>query len=178
VTSASTAGRHIHTRFGPRQVTDLLQMIFAAELVAPSRCLWIVSPWVSDIPILENRANTFTTLAGEWERSQVRLAPLLARLLQLGTTVHVATRPDEHNRDFLSRLTGLASGSEQLLRTHLTETLHEKGILGDGFYLSGSMNITYNGISLNQEALHFATDSSTVAAHRHLFTEWWGGVAA
>lgn len=175
MTIASSPGRHIHTRFGPRQVTDLLQVVFAAELVAPSRCLWVVSPWVSDIPILENRTNTFTTLAGEWERSQVRLAALLARLLQLGTTVHVATRPDEHNRDFLSRLAGLASAAEQRLCTHLTETLHEKGILGDRFYLSGSMNITYNGISFNQEALHFATDAATVASHRHLFTEWWGG---
>jgi phosphatidylserine/phosphatidylglycerophosphate/cardiolipin synthase-like enzyme len=174
--STAAAGRFIHTRFGPRQVTDLLQTIFAAELVAPSRCLWIVSPWVSDIPVLENRANMFTTLVGDWERSQVRLAPLLARLLHLGTTVHVATRPDEHNRDFVNRLSTLSSGSEHRLYTHVTETLHEKGILGDGFYLSGSMNITYNGISFNQEVLHYVTDPATVASHRQLFTEWWGGM--
>jgi hypothetical protein len=172
---AATPGRFIHTRFGPRQVAELLQTIFAAELIAPSRCLWVVSPWVSDIPLLDNRANTFTTLAGEWERSHVRLAVLLARLLQLGTTVHIATRPDEHNRDFLTRLGVLASGSEQRLRTHSTEALHEKGILGDGFYLSGSMNITHNGISFNQEVLHFVTDPATVASHRQLFTTWWGG---
>jgi phosphatidylserine/phosphatidylglycerophosphate/cardiolipin synthase-like enzyme len=173
---SNSESRYIHTRFGAGQVTDLLQTIFAAELVAPSRCLWIVSPWISDIPVIDNRANTFTTLAGEWERSQVRLAAVLARLLQLGTTVHIATRPDEHNSDFLTRLAILASSNATRLRTHTTETLHEKGILGDGFYLSGSMNITFNGVSFNQEVLNYVTDTETTASHRQLFREWWGGI--
>ena len=57
--------RHIHTHFGPRQVTDLLQTIFASEIVAPSSRLWIVSPWISDIPVVDNRANSFTSLVGD-----------------------------------------------------------------------------------------------------------------
>ena len=168
-------GRFIHTRFGPRQVTDLLQTIFAAELVAPSKTLWIVSPWISDIPVLDNRTNMFTTIAGDWQRSEIRLAAVLARLLQQGTTVHIASRPDDHNREFLERLAILASDGARWLQAHLTSTLHEKGILGDGFYLSGSMNITYNGISFNQEVLHYVTEPASVASNRQLFTEWWGG---
>ena len=172
---SSAGARIIHTRFGPQQVADLLQTVFVAELVATSKCLWLVSPWVSDIPVLDNRANVFSTLVGDWERSHVRLASVLARLLQHGATVHVATRPDDHNRDFLQRLTVLAAGSTHRLQTHLTDTLHEKGILADGFYLSGSMNITHNGISFNQEVLHFITDPAVVASNRHLFSQWWGG---
>ena len=170
------SGRFIHSRFGPRQITDLLQSIFAAELVSPSQALWIVSPWVSDIPLLDNRTNMFTSLTGDWERAHVRLAAVLARLLQRGSTVHVATRPDDHNREFLERLAVLASDSAGRLRTHVTDNLHEKGILGTGFYLSGSMNITYNGISFNQEVVHYTTESDTVAINRQLFTEWWGGM--
>jgi phosphatidylserine/phosphatidylglycerophosphate/cardiolipin synthase-like enzyme len=124
---------------------------------------------------MDNRANTFTTLVGEWERSQARLSAVLARLLHLGATVHIATRPDDHNFDFLNRLSVLASSNAQRLKTHTTEALHEKGILGDGFYLSGSMNITYNGLSFNQEVLNYVTDAETIASHRQLYTEWWGG---
>ena len=51
---------------------------------------------------------------------------------------------------------------------------HEKGILGDGYYLSGSMNITRNGISFNEEVLHLFTEPSVVAANRQLFVKRWG----
>jgi hypothetical protein len=170
--------RIIHTKFGPRQVTDLLQTIFAAELVAPSTCLWVVSPWISDIPILDNRANTFATLTGDWERSQVRLSAVLNRLLQRGTTIHIASRPDDHNRDFLNHLRRPSSSDGHRLQIHLTEALHEKGILGDGFYLSGSMNITHKGISFNQEVLQYVTEPEHVAANRQLYTAWWGGPEA
>lgn len=35
-------------------VRELLQIIFTAELLSSSRCLWIVSPWLRDIPVLDN----------------------------------------------------------------------------------------------------------------------------
>ena len=33
---------------------EVLQLIFASELIQPSRCLWLVSPWLRNIPILDN----------------------------------------------------------------------------------------------------------------------------
>lgn len=173
----SAGGRHIHTRFGPRQVVDLLQTIFSAELVAPSRCLWIVSPWISDIPILDNSTNSFTSLVGDWARARVRLSAVLGYLLRRGTAVRIAARPIEHNQDFFTQLRQQAGTNAFRLQITETESLHEKGILGNGYYLSGSMNITHNGISFNDEVLHFFTEAETVAANRHLFTHWLGGEA-
>jgi hypothetical protein len=167
--------RHLRTRFGPRQVSDLLQTIFAAEMVAPSRCLWIVSPWVSDVPVLDNRAGGFSTIAGDWPRARTRLAAVLAHLLYRGTTVVVATRPDEHNLEFLDRLALLGTDTGRLC-VHRTHTLHEKGILGDGYYLSGSMNLTHNGISFHEEVLHFFTDAASVATSRQALSSRWGGI--
>jgi phosphatidylserine/phosphatidylglycerophosphate/cardiolipin synthase-like enzyme len=168
------ADRHIHTRFGPRQVVDLLQTVFAAELIAPSSSLWIVSPWISDIAILDNSTNAFSTLAGDWARSRVPLSIVLGHLLRRGTTIRIAARPIEHNDAFFAALLQQAGDGGARLRVEKTDTLHEKGILGDGFYLSGSMNITHNGISFNDEVLHFFTNPETVAANRHLFFQWWG----
>ena len=166
--------RYLYSRFGTRQIADLLQIIFAAELLSPSRQLWVVSPWISDIPVLDNRANGFATLVPEWGRSHVRLSSVLNHLAVRGAIVHVATRADQtHNADFLNRFASSETGGERI-RVHLGGELHDKGILGDGFYLSGSMNFTFSGISINQEALHFSTNAATVAQHQVLFKARWG----
>src|SRR5205085_9641044 len=81
--------RIIHTRASARQVPDLLQAVFTAELLCPSPCLWLVSPWVSDIPVLDNRTNGFLPFEPRWARTQVSLSQALGKLLELGTTIHV-----------------------------------------------------------------------------------------
>jgi hypothetical protein len=173
VTSARS--RIIHTRASARQVPDLLQTIFTAELLCPSSCLWLVSPWVSDIPVLDNRTNGFLSFEPQWVRAQVSLSQVLKKLLEVGTTVHVATRPDDHNSAFLDRMRRLAEPDGLPLRLHSLGELHEKGVLADGFYLSGSMNFTFSGISLNEEAVHYSVDPAFVAENRILFAARWGG---
>jgi phosphatidylserine/phosphatidylglycerophosphate/cardiolipin synthase-like enzyme len=168
------ATRYLYSRFGTRQIADLLQIVFSAELLAPSRQLWLVSPWVSDIPVLDNRANGFTTLVPQWSRTHVRLSSVLLHLADRGAVVHVATRADEpHNTDFLNRLKAAGAGARNL-QMHAAAELHDKGILGDGFFLAGSMNFTYSGISINQEALHFSTDPAIIAHHQVIFRARWG----
>ena len=167
--------RIIHTRTSGRHVPDLLQVIFTAELLWPSPCLWLVSPWISDIPVLDNRTNGFLPFEPRWARIQVSLSQVLGKLLEFGTTVHVATRPDDHNTAFLDRMRRLAEPDGLPLRLHSSEELHEKGFLGDGFYLSGSMNFTFKGITLNEEAVHYSADPAFVAENRILFADRWGG---
>ena len=167
--------RYIHTKATARQVPDLLQNIFVAELLCPSSCLWFVSPWVSDIPVIDNRTNGFLSFEPRWVRAQVSLSQVLAKLLELGTSIHVATRPDVHNDAFLDRMRRLANPDGLALHVHSADELHEKGILADGFYLSGSMNFTFNGISLNEEVVHFTVDPAVIAENRIRFAARWGG---
>jgi hypothetical protein len=167
--------RYVYSKFGTRQVGDLIQTIVTAELMQRSRRFWIVSPWISDIPVLDNRNNAFSTIVPGWAHTQVRLSSVLLRLLDQGSTVHVVTRANEaHNRDFLSRLRELA-GSQERLFMHSPSELHDKGLLGDGYYLGGSMNFTFSGISVNEEALHFTTDRSVVAQQHVSFAARWQG---
>jgi hypothetical protein len=171
----SSFSRIVHTRASARQVPDLLQVIFAAELLCPSKCIWLVSPWISDIPVLDNRTNGFSALDPQWARTQVSLSQVLGRLLELGTTIHISTRPDDHNEGFLSRMRRFAESDQLPLYLHSAEELHEKGILGEEYYLSGSMNFTFNGISLNEEAVHYSVDPAFVAENRIMLSERWGG---
>ncbi len=168
--------RAIHSRFSSRQLPDLLQALLIAELISPSPCLWLVSPWVSDIPIIDNTANTFLALEPTWPRSKIRLAQTLSTLTHLGTTVCIATRPDNHNRGFIDTLSTKASTKN--LRIHQAEELHTKGMLSDAFFLAGSMNFTFNGISVNEEFLIYETDSAKVSEQKINFRDRWGGEAA
>lgn len=171
--------RHIHKSSWrcQHEVRELLQAVFVGEMLAPSRCLWLVSPWVSDIPIIDNRTGAFDALDSSWGSQALRLGEVLIRSLQIGTTVVIATRPLPHNRPFLSQLASAASdvGASSCILLNEAEDLHEKGLLGDDFYLSGSMNLTYGGVELLEETVKFDTAEDVVADAHLVFYERWGG---
>lgn len=171
---AFRAARYINSRLSSRQVPDLLQAIFTAELLAPSSCLWIVSPWISDIPIIDNSANTFICIDPSWNRGPIRFSQILNKLADVGTTVHLATRPLAHNDTFIRKLDSWATNN---IRLHVVEELHEKGIVGDFFYLGGSMNFTHNGITINEEAVIYETNPDVVVERQVIFRNRWGAEA-
>jgi len=168
--------RVINSRLSPRQIPELLQSVFVAELLVPSRCIWLVSPWVSDIPIIDNTANNFLTLEPSWSRSRIRLSQVLLTLAEKGTTIHVATRPDTHNRSFMEGFKMMADAKGLAVKLHQKEELHAKGLVGDSFALNGSMNFTFNGISVNEEELNYYTDPTAISERKIILTERWGGV--
>ena len=53
-------------------------------------------------------------------------------------------------------------GVDHDIQVRRVETLHEKGLIGDHFYLRGSMNFTYSGIHINDEHIELTTDSEQV----------------
>ena len=55
-----------------QEVFDLLAAMFAAEMVRPSACVWVVSPWISDVGLLDNAAGDFPALT-RFGRRQIRL---------------------------------------------------------------------------------------------------------
>lgn len=171
--------RHIHKSSWRCQdeVRELLQATFVSELLAPSRCLWLVSPWISDIPIIDNRAGGFDALDPGWGPRVLRLGEILARCMGGGTTIVVATRPVDHNRPFVLQLQTAAVevGLPDALIVGEAEDLHEKGLLGDDYYLSGSMNLTFGGVELLEETVKFDTTDAVVAQAQLVYYERWGG---
>lgn len=160
------------------EIRELLESLFAAELLSPSRCLWLVSPWLTDLELLDNRAGAWSALDPQWGPRQLRLAELLGRMLETGAHVVIATRPDAHNEQFLRKLDDLAksSGVESLLTVRRKPTLHHKGFLGDDFYLSGSMNLTFNGVEILDEGVTFETDREATESARIAFLNDYGGL--
>jgi phosphatidylserine/phosphatidylglycerophosphate/cardiolipin synthase-like enzyme len=156
-------------------VRELLQIVFAAELLAPSRSLWLVSPWIRDIPVLDNTTGSFLSLCPDFPLTEVRLSLVLRQLLARGSRVVIATRPDPGNTQVYDSLRGI--GPVDGLIFHERAELHAKGIVADAFCLIGSMNLTYNGLDRLTEMLIFETNRPAVEQLRLSFQREYGGLA-
>jgi hypothetical protein len=158
-------------------VRDVLATIFAQELLAPSRDLFIVAPWVSNIMILDNRQSQYTSLNPEWPRREIRLIEVIVGLAATGAIVHIHTRPEPHNRPFLQKLQEAledAGVSDRCLRREHAR-LHTKGLLTDRVLLDGSMNLTESGVGLNDEAITVHFDQRAIADARVHFDSYEHG---
>ena len=142
--------------------------MFLAELVAPGSETWLVSPWISDFVLLDNRSGRFNAISPQWKRREIRLLDFAMQLMTNGTHVIVVTRPDAHNETFLNRLgdRALEAGLGDLIQVIVRERLHTKGILAAGGLLMGSMNLTYSGLELNDESVYYDTSSEAIAKAR------------
>ena len=158
---------------GLRDARTLLETLLAAECLRPSEVLWVVSPWISDIAVFDNRGGSFRYVFADAGERELRLSEVLLRLAEAGTSVIVAIRDDPHNAPFLAALSaGGAPGHE--IRVVTSAELHEKTLAGDDFVLSGSMNFTQAGLDWNEEQVTLDTDPETVAAARRDLRSRWG----
>lgn len=54
------------------EVMDVLSSLLVAEIAQPSAELWIVSPWITDLDLLDNRAGRFDYLEPAWGSARYR----------------------------------------------------------------------------------------------------------
>lgn len=153
---------------GQNEVKELLQFMFVGEILSPGGNIWLVTPWISNVPILDNRADSFKSLDPSWGQRVICLSEIITRLLGLGSEVIIVTRPDEHCKQFILRLkeTMDECGVKSKLRVIFREELHIKGFLTETGLLTGSMNLTHNGLDLLDEQVTFDTDLKDIAEAR------------
>lgn len=157
-------------------IRELLQMMFLGELLSPGgERAWLVSPWISDVVIFDNRAGGFGTVNPEWGNREIRLIEVAVDLMARGTSLGVATSLDGHNDPLVDALTVAAEGGlSKRLRVVRRQNLHVKGVLLRRGLLTGSMNLTYNGLELNDEMVVYDTTPKTLAEARINFESYLG----
>lgn len=169
-----TGVRSVRTR--PRNglaIGDLLTTALLSELCRPSAELWIVSGWITDIPVLDNRHRQYDAVLGDLARSSVLLTEVLAELVERGCELHIALREVDHNRRFVNRLSDRARTGR--IHIYRSPDLHEKLIVGSDWIMKGSMNFTWNGLQQNEESIDFVVDSKAAGKERlELRTRWIG----
>lgn len=159
--------RRIATRGGgqTRLVNDLVQTLLITELLEPSSELLVLSPWVSDIVVIDNAAGQFKSVLPGMPARPIRFTEVLNELARRGAKVRVVVRDDEKNSVVRSRIEDVpASGPrpELLIR----DILHDKGLLSDRFHVHGSMNFTYFGQAVNEEGVTVTSDPDAIARAR------------
>lgn len=176
MTESSTRMILSGSRTGRNEIRELLGGLLASELIAPSEHLWLVSPWLRDVALLDNRAAAYRGIGPGWARRQIGLFDILAELTRRGSRLLVVTRPDDGNPRALDALRRTV-GDGAAARRFSAETrpdLHTKGLVGDDYGLIGSMNFTRNGIEHLDEAISFTRDTAQVGSMRLAFEQEYG----
>jgi transposase len=171
--------RRLATRGGgaTRGLDELVETLLIAELIAPSDDLWLLSPWISDIPVVDNRGGAVMSLVPSAPARHLRLTEVLVELARRGCAVRVLVRDDPKNTPVVDRLT--ASTFEEIpLEVRVVENLHEKGLLTSRVHVQGSMNFTHFGRTVNEEGIVVTSDPDEVAGARLSFQERFGGARA
>jgi len=153
-------------------VREVLSMVFAQELLAPSRNVFIVAPWISNIVVFDSRLGQYATLNPEWAKREIRLVEVLVAVAANGTALHIHTRPDDHNKAFKRRIVEAMTDAgllDHLRWSDKKAQLHTKGVLTDWALVDGSMNLTVSGVALNEEAVTVSFEPEQVAAARMHF---------
>jgi len=170
--------RDLHGPAQSRAVRDLFQSLFIAELIHPSPKLWLFFAWISDVEIVDNSAREFAALEPDWPAAPIRLSQVLRALLARGVHVRLVIREDGHNDYFIARLRALKARFGDQIKWTVERMFHAKGLLGADYFLSGSMNLTLSGISINDEHLVLRTDPAAVGEQSvELETRWEGRMA-
>jgi len=161
---------------GPNQtdaIHDLIQSIFISELLQPSDLLWIHFAWVSDIEILDNASRKYAWINPAWSSRKIKLSEVLEVLLSKGGHVRLFIRRDPHNDYILRKFERLKSEFSNNIEWKVISGFHDKGMVGDNYFLTGTMNLTFSGIQRNTEHIYFKTDPVQISRQRiHLQREW------
>jgi hypothetical protein len=155
-------------------IQELMQTMFVAEVLQPGEDIWIVSPWISNIVLIDNRSGNFDALNPEWGRREIRLADVLVTLMSHGSNVRVVTRNESSNDSFRTKIADLVNEHdlENFLSVKIHNQLHTKGILLTRCLLMGSMNLTYSGMTINDEWVEFSVEPSDLSRTRLEFARY------
>jgi phosphatidylserine/phosphatidylglycerophosphate/cardiolipin synthase-like enzyme len=153
------------------RVDPVLTAVLLAELLTPSSEIWMVSAWISDVRAVDNTRGEYDSLFGDAAARLYSLSEVLGLLTVRGSRLTVVTRDVTENDLFLTRL-GRAADPKRLHAIRSPD-VHEKTFCGGDWLLSGSMNFTVNGMSVNDEVVTYKLDTTAAAQARIELAHRW-----
>ncbi len=141
------------------QLVGCLASLFAFELLKPGKELYLISPWLSQVPLIDNRFGQFRALASEVGKSELHLGDILGLIAARGTQVRILYRRPANaaTSQFLEGIRRVKN-----IECRPDPDLHEKGFVTSRFYLRGSMNFTYAGVNIYGESVELTNDETIV----------------
>lgn len=161
-----------------RDIASALQSLFLSECITPSSRILAISPWISDFPVLDNRASQLSYIESTWPATWIRFSQVLRALLKRRVEVWLACGPGPAESEFADALIHGAELDSTVSGLHLSRLprshrlfSHEKALVTENWAVYGSMNLTYSGVELNGELITLTDDPELVSI---LLTELTG----
>jgi hypothetical protein len=160
-----------HIRKGPIRakldVRHALESLFVAESLFGSPEIWIVSPWISDVPIIDNRGGQYAHLTTLGNKRILMSEILVFLSSKFGTKVTVVISDHEWAIEFRTNLPrAFAEQKKSNLLNLVVKSqyeLHEKSITTKDWQVGGSMNFTKQGIEVRDEVVTIDNTSESLA---------------
>jgi len=163
----------LNNDFGYRQAKEVIAGTLMALSQQPQG-FWLVSPWVTDFDLLDNRAKNWSNLNPAWEARKIRFYEVLIFCLESGCEINLVTLRDGKSDVFLNRLLS-GFDSDTGLSIIKSEKLHLKGLLTRDIWVAGSLNFTYSGLNRNQEQVVVDSNPDTLLEAKLEFDHLYGG---
>ena len=151
----------LHGPLGQRHLREILSAQFSGLILYPE-LIWLISPWMSDFDVIDNRGGQWSFLDPSWGARMISFQELLATAVNNGCPLRIVTRKDTHSVVFIERLLMRLSPDHDMQYLY-HENLHAKGLLTKHFFLKGSMNYTWSGANVNDEHLLFSTNNTVIS---------------
>lgn len=153
--------RMIRSHRESRILVDSLATLLSLEGIMPSKEIYIISPWISNSPIIENDYNKFLDIFPFSQGNRIYLADILCTYIFKGSKVRLICNTDNKStKEFINQIKRNPQGEKIEIR-RLRDN-HEKGMVTDNFYLHGSMNFTFSGININGENIRIVTEQPDI----------------
>jgi hypothetical protein len=157
-----------------RELTDMLEWIWLAELLAPGEELCLLAPLIDNAPLLDNSTGAFDALDPGWGRRSVRLLDLVLRIAASGQRVVLGTlRAESQPLDFLGDLRTSVQdhGLENLVQVYELPWLSASGLLTSHGLLRGDLEFSYDAVRLAGASASFDVDPKVLQAARASFLD-------
>jgi hypothetical protein len=161
----------LHGPLGRRQFREVLGGVMAGLLLRPEP-IWLVSPWLSDFPVLDNCSGQWDALEPGWGSREVSFNEVLARAINGGCRLRLVTRDDVYSRRFIQQLSDRLV-ADQDFRYQLSDRVHTKGLLTKNCFLKGSMNYTWSGTNRNDEHVMLTNNPQIISEALLEFEEYY-----
>jgi hypothetical protein len=161
------SNRIIRSHGGSYVLKDYLVSLFVTEAMNPNKELYIISPFLSNSPLIENRHNQYTDVFPMIKSKTIYLSDILSTLAWKGLSVRIIC---DHERDETKPLIDSLYNQVEFRKL---EQNHDKGLVTNNVFVHGSMNFTYSGIYVNKESIRTTTNPSEVNEALIAFRQRW-----
>ncbi|MEH7238857.1 phospholipase D-like domain-containing protein DpdK [Bacillus sp. JJ1562] len=161
------SSRIIRSFGGSHVLRDYLVSLFVAEAMNPSKELYLISPFLSNSPIIENKHDQYTDVFPLIKSKTIYLSDILTTLAWKGMSVRIICDNErEETKPLIHAL------RDQVEFRKLAQN-HDKGLVTNNVYVHGSMNFTYSGIYVNKESIRTSNSNSEINEALIAFRQRW-----